>query len=391
MSKYAKHIKYLLLLLSGTSFLLTTCKKPFSPEVVNVDAKILVVEGLINSGADSTIIRLSRTGKIDTYYPNNAIANSEFKATVTIEDDQNTSYPLKETVNGRYIAPPLNLNAARNYRLRIKTADGQVYLSDYEQVKPSPPIDSVGFKTNDQGLTVYVNAHDAANNTRYYRWEYEEAWQFHAAYDSPYTGICDNGPGSNPPIGRQQSLYTCFREDVSSSIALASTVKLEQDVLYQAPVIFIPASSEKISVRYSVLVKQYVLTKAAYEFWTNLKKNTESLGSIFDAQPANMTGNIHCVSDPSKQVIGYASVGTVQRKRIFIDKTDVRGFVYKPELVCGLQPIEFKGTKKCYPTPGNFIVDIIYSGSDVTGITQTSAPCADCTTRGKLAAPPFWR
>jgi hypothetical protein len=263
---------------------ITMCKKPYSPKVIDAAGSYLVVEGLINSGTDSTIIRLSRTTKIYIQNANNATANPEAKAIVTVEDDQNASYTLKETTNGNYVAAALNLNTGRNYRLRIKTADGLVYLSDYEPVKVSPPIDSVGFKIDRTGLLIYANAHDATNNTRYYRWEYEEAWMFQVAYDSKYTGACDVIAPSSPiniPVNRVGSLYTCFTNDKSTSIILGSTAKLAQDVLYQAPIATIPASSEKISIRYSILVKQYALSKAGYEFWTNVQKKHRKSGKYF--------------------------------------------------------------------------------------------------------------
>ena len=52
----------------------------------------------------------------------------------------------------------------------------------------------------------------------------------------------------------------------------------------------------------------------------NLKKNTEQLGSIFDALPSQINGNIHSATNPSEPVIGYISVGNVSSQRIFITK-----------------------------------------------------------------------
>ena len=37
------------------------CRKPYSPPITTANVNYLVVEGVINSGADSTIIKLSRT------------------------------------------------------------------------------------------------------------------------------------------------------------------------------------------------------------------------------------------------------------------------------------------------------------------------------------------
>jgi hypothetical protein len=71
-------------------------------------------------------------------------------------------------------------------------------------------------------------------------------------------------------------------------------------------------------MEYSILVHQYALTGDAFTFWENLKNNTENLGSIFDAQPSEISGNIHNVNNPAQPAVGYVSVCTVQSKRIFI-------------------------------------------------------------------------
>ena len=110
--------------------------------------------------------------------------------------------------------------------------------------------------------------------------------------------------------------------------------KLENDVIYLNPIAFIPGDSEKLMTKYSVMVKQYALTKEAFDFWQTLKKNTESLGSIFDAQPSQLTGNIKNVNNPEEPVLGYISAGTVQQKRIFIAKAELPNWKTKYPYSC---------------------------------------------------------
>lgn len=374
-----------------------SCKKPFSPALnQSGNKRYLVVEGVI-TGSDSTVIKLSRTKMVDT--SKNVLA--ETNAIVTIEDDASNTTPLSEIKSGTYTAPPFNLDPAHQYRLRIKTSDSKEYLSDFVPVKNAPGIDSVGFAAHSTGVQVYVNAHDAANATRYYRWDFTEDWQFHSRYNSTYY---------NNSAARAVSaqIYTCFANDTSTNVVLASTTTLASDIIYQAPLTTIPANSEKIETKYSILVKQYALTSDAYAFWLNLQKNTEKLGSIFDVQPSETQTNFHCVTNPSEQVIGYLSVGNPSYKRIFITADQLLPS-YSPKYPCDCE-LDTAFTVNPPKTPQEVIETNRFNQSNAlylavsglflppgnpfggpTALTYSTILCVDCTVRGKKSPPSFWQ
>ncbi len=56
------------------------------------------------------------------------------------------------------------------------------------------------------------------------------------------------------------SIYYCWTGENSTNILLGSSQKLAQDVIYEAPLLLVPQNSWHISVEYSILVRQYVLT-----------------------------------------------------------------------------------------------------------------------------------
>src|ERR1700744_2145899 len=296
------------------------CKKPFDPVVLSTSNSYLVVEGVINSGSDSTFIKLSHTVKLS----DKTTASPELNATVAVEGDQNTSYPLTETGNGNYSCAGLNLDNSHKYRLSIKTSNGKQYLSDYVDVVNSPPIDSISYDTQGTnagpGLNVYTNTHDANNKARYFRWDYQETWMFNSNFLSAFKS---NGDTVLARDMINDNIYTCWLSDTSSTILLGSSAKLSQNVIVNNPITAVASTSEKVGLEYSILVRQYALTVDAYNFYTNLKKNTEQLGSIFDAQPSEISGNIHSVSSPTEPVIGYISVGSTTTKRIFILKRNL--------------------------------------------------------------------
>jgi hypothetical protein len=102
----------------------------------------------------------------------------------------------------------------------------------------------------------------------------------------------------------------------STSITQATSVGLSQDLIFEQPLVFIPVGGQKGGVKYSILVQQFGITQDAYNYWENLKKNTELRGSIFDAQPSQLVGNIHCLQDPTEPVLGYVSLRQCSNKNI---------------------------------------------------------------------------
>lgn len=387
-----KRVIYILILLMAEM----GCKKPYEPNIVANPGNYLVVEGVINT-TDSTIIRLSRTVKLDTSIG----SRPEFGATVAIVNDAGTSYPLAETGNGYYKTPPLNLSSSNKYAIRILTIENKAYQSDFVSVKNSPSIDSVYYKvvnTSNPGVQVYADTHDPANDTRYYRWDFIETWVIHSAFDSFEMVV----PGSPPTIAMRppsQQIYQCWSSAVSSNVLISSSASLSKDVIANNKITFIPSTSERISDRYSILVKQYALTKEAYNYWTLLKKNTEQLGSIFDAQPSAIVGNIHCVTVPNEPVIGYISAGSSASQRIFIDTRDLPAWLpITPYGSCMVDSALFHGP----PGDVNQVQDFIFiggqipiapisiSGGPILGYTAGLPECVDCTLRGTNQQPAFW-
>ena len=209
------------------------------------------------------------------------------------------------------------MTSSNKYGLKIMTTGGKAYQSDLVVAKNSPPIDSVYYRIESDGLRVYADTHDPANNTKYYRWDFEETYEFHSSFQS-FDYLSTTPIDTVLPRTLDQHIFICWRGDVSSTILLNSSAKLAKDVITDNPITFIASSSEKIATRYSILVKQYALTTDAYNYFQQLKKNTEKLGSIFDPQPSELPGNIHCVSDPTETVLGYITAGSPAETRIFI-------------------------------------------------------------------------
>ncbi len=296
--------------------LVSGCKEKYEPPEVLVDNKFLVVDGFINSGGDQSILKLSRTRTL----ADKNLISPELNAQISVEEEGGGIIGFfQDQGNGQYGIPPLSLNAQKKYRINIHTSSGGDYQSDFVPVKYTPPIDSISWGLDPTGLTVYANTHDPQNNTRYYRYEYEETWEHHSEYE-PYLQYLNGQVVFIDPL---QAPFKCWTSNSSTDILLASTAKLQDDILYHYPLTFIPMNTERISVKYSILVKQYALTDEAFLYWTSLRKNTEQLGTLFDPQPSQLTGNIHSVSNPAEVVLGFITASSVQQSRIYISNDEV--------------------------------------------------------------------
>jgi hypothetical protein len=155
--------------------LVTSCTKPYLPPAIKAVTGYLVVEGVINPGNDTTKIQLSRTVNLSSDSNSAPVTGAQ----VTIQGNDNSSYVLTDNGTGLYTEAPVTLSYAKQYRLDIKTPDGQEYQSDYVTPKATPPIDTINFAPKTLGqvssLQISLNTHDPSNNTLKWRHSFIQA------------------------------------------------------------------------------------------------------------------------------------------------------------------------------------------------------------------------
>jgi hypothetical protein len=358
--------------------LLAGCRDKYELPLRENDVSLLVVEGVLNAGQAPTVITLSRTVRVND--PNNF--KPELRARLTVEGRTGGSYSLAETGNGTYTSSQLPLTFGEEYRLRIWTNDNKEYLSDFVVARQTPAIDSITWKIENERMVISVNSHDASNNTRYYKWDYDETWEIKAYYSAFYRWV--SGVTIVPSF-----LFNnrCWKYAKSNTINIGSTVQLQSDVVNEAPVQFIPFGSERVSVRYSILLKQQTLSKGAYEYFNLMKKNTESIGSIFDPQPSELKGNIRCVTDPEEGVIGYLTASSFTEKRIFITAQEAN---WRFGEYCPTERVRNHPDSIRMWVPG-YLPFNLDNFNGIEYYSMAPAACVDCTKRGgDLNKPSYW-
>jgi hypothetical protein len=374
-----------ILLIAFTVLLAIRCKDKFVPELDEAASNFLVVEGYINANG-YTIIDLGRTVPIN----DTTNRKAEPGAKLEIIGDNNSTFRLQERETGVYQSDSLILARNVQYRLRITTNNGREYLSEYTPVKATPPIDNILWQLEDDGIQFYVNTHDPQNNTRYYKWDYEETWEINSSFRSDYRYDGANNEVLPRRSSQVDSLYYCWGFRRSTNLLLGSTIQLTSDVVNMQPLFFIPSSSIKTAVRYSLLLKQTSLERKAYDFYRLMQSNTESIGSVFDPLPTELPGNITCVDNPAEKVIGYVSASTVEEKRIFVTRNEAKS-TYNPGCHT-TYVINNRDSFALYFGSGGLVP---YSGNGsppapIVGYYASENRCSDCRVFGSNIKPSYW-
>jgi hypothetical protein len=368
------------------AFAATSCKDAYDLPVNIPASGYLVVDGVVNSGQGPTTISLSKTVRLIDSFNINYITD----AAVVVEGEDNSRFPLMHTGRGQYTNSQLALNRSQKYRLSIRLADGKEYKSGFLPVNATPAIESVNWVQDGAGVHIYVDAKGNANTSGYYRWEYEEDWEFNAAYAPNLRYV--TGPRVDYIFqggGADMSKFTCYQSAKSSTIEILSTARLNRDTTHYR-ITTVPRASWKISVLYSILAKQFAISREGYEYLSRMKKNTEQTGSIFDSQPSELVGNVKNINDPGEPVIGFVEISEVHTKRIFIKRSEVPdwGYIHGcDQRSIPNHPDSIMATGMAPPVAPDVISPVT---SAIIRYFITEPVCVDCTLRGVLDKPSFW-
>lgn len=185
-------------------------------------------------------------------------------------------------------------------------------------------------------------------------WSFEEDWEFTASVDfasfpKNYYYLQDTYPMNCPET---QTYYRCWNHNESSNVYLASTEHLDENSIKNQFLFSIPADDARISCVYSLLLKQFTLSKEAYTYYSHIKKLTEENNGIFQPMPYEVYGNVNCISRPEKKVLGYILASNISTKRIFVNAADFKNVFQS--ILESVQKLNFQQqrtstkTTKCY-------------------------------------------
>ena len=364
----------------------SACETPFKPDLGSIES-VLVIEGAITDLPGPYTINLSFSSGIYSI-EQQAVAN----AIVKVVEEGGEQETLTETQQGTYITSVNGIQGAtgNRYKLSIQLEDGTQYESEYQELPSSISIDSVVAEVDYQYLSIeqpdvpgyqfYVSTTLADNNENYFLWSMESTYEYRTDFTIDYV-YEDGGVQVFPnPLG----FMTCWRTDQINEIYTFNTEVLSQPKVEQLPINFARADQRELYIRYSLLVKQFTINKAAYTFWNNIQQQIESQETLYNNQPFQIRGNLFNLDDPKETVLGFFMVAAQNEKRIFVDPPpglDLQRTFCTPDYMSyGLISLFPEAT---WP---------IYIYEDESGV-RALAPeeCFDCRELGgTLLKPEFW-
>lgn len=410
------------------SFLFLTifgsCIDPYVPRLKNYNS-LLVVNGLVTNENLANKIKLYRTTSREDSEPEKVT-----DAYVYITNGDGIRTDLQNCRDGVYCTDSTSFTGVpgMKYKLHILTSDDKEYESDECLMVPVTGIDKVYYEKGEEvsgnigdvnvGIYILLNSSDATGMNQYFRWTFEETWKINIPNAPQYTYQFINDTTYN--FTHLKTDRICWKQNISGDILTNSILSNGNSISGQKIKFIAPLKSDRLNLQYSILVKQYSISKKEFMFWENLQKTSDVKASIFSMQPYSVLGNIHNVNGDNEMVLGYFGVSAVCERRLFINPNEIRSLNlpnYKIECneiakcpddwpkpinpwIKSTQPT-WDGIYHIYTDKGeySFIRPEVLSGTIISGNVHKRdlqklvfAPkvCAICEYSGITAKPDFW-
>lgn len=353
--------------------LLVTCVKPYYPDIDKYD-KILVIDGILTDDGDAPRVTITYSFQVESKKPD-AVKGAK----VYINSSDGAKYDLTEKSPGVYtfVGTMFNVEPGMSFQLIVEH-EGNIFSSQYETMMPVAPITDLSMRVvtdpANQGASIFLSSKGTEQESKYYSWSYEETWKFLVPLITP----------------KFEDRRICYANSSSVGINIGTTDTYNENSFSNFPILFISNQSPRLSIRYSILVKQYSISRDTYLYLDHVKKTNESNGSLFDPIPASMNGNISCESTP---VIGNFQVSSVSSKRMFIDRHELVGI----NVVQGMKECDQEDVLPDNKHVIDSLESLGYVLMDISTINQftyyryaSSVLCFDCTAAGAPNTPPSW-
>lgn len=280
---------YKILVITAFAMLFQTCVDPIGFDQ-QADDTLLVVDGKINANASEQTVLLTRTdviGKSANFPP-------EAGATITLLENNKLIATYTETEPGVYKIFNFKPRIGNSYQVNVRLVNGEQYASEPQLLPKQVPIDSAYFTFDGaRTLTLFTKITiPTEGEVPYLRGRIEHVYQ----HTDIYCGGLDD-------------VKTCYyelnRATDNQLIPILDGSALERGL----SVPFTVAQANVIDsifgeVTYYTIFQESI-TLNTFRYWEKVQQLLEQSGSIFDAPPGQIRGNIYKIDEPEKLVLGF--------------------------------------------------------------------------------------
>jgi len=368
-----------------------SCVDKYWPDIDSYDKRI-VIDGMITNQPGPYEIKLSVSSTISR--PEQTPYSG---AQVIVADNTGNEEVFTEMAPGIYKSSMDGLQGitGRQYKVIIRTSDEKEYASAFQELPNPVKIANVfaeiesretadEFRT-EYGYQFYVDSETAEQDSTYLMWraigtyKYQSDFLIRYMYDRRVITV----------FPQPDSFYTCYANDINTGIFTADLSKLTSPGVTRFPLNFVNTNTRRLSIKYSLLVKQYTMSLDAYNYYSKLSDVNTQQGALYAQQPYQIKGNVKNVSIEEEALLGYFNVSALDEKRIFLERPPASQvkFYYG---ICEIDDGDFDAYKYIRTTPSNTWP--LYVTTDADGHRAlTDQACVDCRRKGGgTDKPEFW-
>lgn len=276
----------------------------------------------INASVTETYAKIEVEYSIDEISTNGGYTKPpKVDATAFITDSKGNKYVVKAT---GAIDTTFKGKVGETYILTVET-DGKKYVSSPETMLPCPEIDSLGYAFrvntdlpssdyNRNGFDVYIYCRDLPETGNLYQWD----WVHYQK--QPFCGTT-NDPNGRGRVVSVDCATPCWDISYNSKYLLYND-KLSNGNTIKVPVARVPFATPPD--KYYIKVEQRGITKTVLDYFSSLKAQTESNGTLFDVPSQSaLSPNIKSATDPTERVLGVLNVYSSRSKIIYLDMKQI--------------------------------------------------------------------
>lgn len=369
-------------------FITAACLKPYVPDIDASDTGKIVVYGQLTGkdGFQKVFVSMASSLSTPAYLPVRGCR-------VKIADSNQNEWLLDETAAGEYQVwiDSVSQLPGQKFMVSVEKA-GQFHIqSDFDAMPSAVIFDSLYFEVQgregirpritEYGLQFYLDVDAPDSLCRNYRWLASETWEYHAEY--PLEWYYDGS--IHHVVPPDESRRVCWFTRQVPDIFTLSTRMLSHNRYRRYPLFWARHGTGRFKIMYSLIVEQYGLSDAAYQYWEDLRANTMQEGGLYEKQPLAVKGNLKDIMNPEREVLGFFAATSYKAQRIFIRKVPE----LQPDTSSTCAPFIMMGGFEVY-SPADFPVYLMGNEHGYQ-MVELNPSCVDCTREGgSTQKPEFW-